>query len=346
MLRMGWCTLCSVIMCLFVPYVSSSIYIYAPGIAVPFSTYENAVASAIRGLKHMHVIAKDVKPDVTIDDEHRVATVTDRQHSIYVPLFLDYHRQACQVRCIAQGRDIADLLFTHVYALSRHKGPIHFIGHSRGAGTIGTYLGLLGYDSSILWELAYKHWSSDGVDMLADYLSDELSHHVGVACFLATFDNLRESIQTIAMSLPLPYVLKHYIIEDPEAFYWTLNAYIQLPHYDWNTDITPRSLVAYIPRHIPCIYAHAEHDSVNPVAVAHDLYALRALYAPDRTELIILSNTTWLAWSHIEVPYIRDMPEIAESLHRYVLWTETTNGVYNVDHPDADVYTIEPSASA
>jgi len=141
---------------------------------------------------------------------------------------------------------------------------------------------------------------------------------------MGTFDNLSETIANILDALALPRMVRRKLAKDPHYLYQQINYIVPLPYYDWNNPYTPRTVIHDIPAHIPCIFLHAQQDGMNPVAVAEDLSAQRAVIAPQRTHVWMPENSYLcsamryvggVSLPHIEFPQLRSLPEANASLH-------------------------------
>jgi len=284
-------------------------------------TYYKVVNDVCSAVRHLRLFPDDVQMYSYVDIAGRKAWVTDdaQRHIVYVPLFIDYYPDSspCERR-IAQERDIADLIYLHAYVTQYHDVPVHMIGHSRGAATIAVYLGLLQYDPAYLAHLATTFWPVQESWWAWEDVLPRLRMHIGIACFIGIFDNLRETLTHICASMPVPQHLYQAVVASPEQAYQRISSVVPLPHYDWSSTITPRKMVVHIPEAIPCIWVHVEQDCVNPVAAAYDMYATRAAYAPHNTYLCTVANTYWPILPHVphmEIPYYREDTHVIEQIH-------------------------------
>jgi len=307
----------------FVCSLSGRVFLYAPGVAPPVRVpYSWPIRQACTALRNLEVFSHYERLDVHIDEACRVARVADsaKANIVYIPLFTDYGRNvSVETGYLAQRQDIADVLYAFAYAAHQHEGPIHCIGHSRGAGTVATCMGLLWKDPEYLKQLITTYWSVPQSSVLSGEaaLTNQLGHKLGVLCLMGTFDNLSETMNNIIDALALPRFLKQALTRDPRYVYDCITSILSLPYYNWDNTYTPRRVIQDIPADIPCVFLHTQHDAMNPVAVTEDLYAQRHQIAPQHTYVWMPDNSYvyralryvgGVVLTHIEYPQLHAVP--------------------------------------
>jgi len=256
----------------------------------------------------MQIFAHDTKLYSHIDEKRDIAYIRDYDdtHIVYMPLFADY-RSNVQAQ-LAQDRDIADLFRAHYYAAQWHEAPVHCMGHSRGAGALISYLGILWRYPSYLVHLAHTHWMSHAQsDIDMHVINTRVKASVGSVCVFATFDNIEDVIEHVASSCPR--WLRRRLIKYPRWSYSWLRAFTFVPYYDMDTTMTPRSMVQFLPAHVPCIFVHAADDPLIPASVTRDLSRIRSTRAPHTTTCYIVEGVD----DHVSLPYAHDMSDIAST---------------------------------
>lgn len=308
-------------------HLAGSVFIYAPGVALPWANEHTLVRQTCRAVKNLRIFDHDEQLETQMYLASRMAIITDTAHRniVYIPIFVDFYASSgLSDRYIAQERDIADIYYLHRYAMKHHDGPIHMLGHSRGAGTLATYMGLLWHNPAYIHSLAIEH-CSQLLDAYHDdwHIHDDmLRRHIGALCCMGTFNTLAQTIHNVLDALYMPNRVQYYISSIAPSMYNHIKSMIPVPKYDWHTPYTPYAMIEYIPSHIPIAFIHTDADPINPVWVVRDMYEQRVNVAPDCTFFYVAHNTMAIHIRHIEVPYRREVAEVSDTLCSCITYAE------------------------
>jgi len=290
----------------------SSTYIFAPGFANT-KTHTPAIQQAITFAKSLNIVGNtqlDVQLGENGSSHDALAWTESLGNTLYIPIFSD-----CDARCtttyICQEKDIADIFRAHCIAIHNHGSLAHFIGHSRGAGSILVYLGLLNYDLTYLIQLAQRHWPEPAQNTCItpyshDTLRAMLHAHTGALLLFAPFDHLEETMYSISRR-QLPFfssinkAIGRYIVHPLRNIFSQTFAGIT---YTWNATYTPRNLVTQISSHIPMLCVHAAQDPLIPQTVTLDVCRKR-------------TESSSNAFTHsVIIPQSREHANIANYIHQ------------------------------